>query len=82
MTEAEKEAERIIEMFQPYNQEYQEGTDMMFTDDKEGAKQCAIIQVNETMETLFKLKVLSQDKTLIYKEIGFLKQVKQAIENK
>jgi len=79
MKEHEKEAERIIDMF------YMADADFEFNDGimtYKIARKCALIDINETIETLFKLKVLAQDKTLIYKEIGFLKQVKEAIQNK
>ncbi len=45
--EPKEKAKELVERFIPYNQEYQEGTDMQFSDDLEGAKQCALICVDE-----------------------------------
>ena len=49
MTTKEK-AKELVERFKPYNQEYQEGTDGFYEDDLEGAKQCALICVDEILE--------------------------------
>lgn len=50
--EAKKKAQELIEKFIPYNQEYEEGTDMHFHDNIEGAKECALTCVNEIIELL------------------------------
>ncbi len=70
MTTKEK-AKELVDIFIPYNQEYQEGTDMEFSDDLEGAKQCALICVNKILEAVT---------TTADKKYDFYTEVKQEIE--
>jgi hypothetical protein len=87
MKEAEKEAERIIEMFKPYA-EGKAG----FALEKEQAKQCALLHVKEKYkeirETLFNLRacgVINSERTYLNRIADLIikeQQVKQAIENK
>ncbi len=72
MSEEEKEANELIKLYQPYCQEYQEGTDMIFSDDIESAKECALVCVDKILENI---------NDNILKE-QFYKKVKQIITNK
>lgn len=50
--EVKAAADKIVQEFQPYNQEYIEGSDMHFVDDVEGATECAIIKVTGILKEI------------------------------
>jgi len=81
MNEAEKKADEIMKEFEPYSQEYQEGSDMNFCYNLETAKELALIHVNGIIEALERYASL-QMLTQWADAIGEWQEVKTIIENK
>jgi hypothetical protein len=77
--EPKEKAKELVSKFIPYNQEYQEGTDMIFSDDLDGAKQCALICVDEIISAFNFPKYNGDPETKINGDEIYWIDVKQEI---
>ncbi len=82
MNGAKEKAKELINKFQPYCQEYIEGTDMMFEDNKDDTKECALICVDEILnlnEIADKFDAASSGEWTGIPNIEFWQQVREEI---
>ena len=62
-----EKAKELVDKFIPYTMEYEEGSDMLFFEDKDTAKQCALICVEEILnDTLNPLVFEAESEFYIY----------------